>query len=206
MRAIESHLKWLTADAYLGWHSIRVNAQFSGNFGTQLDFPVDGLRRLAVRIASHPCSKWNGKPAANVTFPTFRQRNEMRSWRSDPREPMFSLVNRRLIRMLIYALVAGQMLLSAPIASAMSSGASAGTAEMPCAESMPQTDDSKPCPCCPDGTASVAACLSACAASVAALPAPAPHIVRMVALPASVTALPKFADLADPPLKPPPIV
>ena len=118
---------------------------------------------------------------------------------------MFSLVNRRFIRTLIYALVAGQALLSAPIASPMDDDANAGTAEMPCAGSMPQTDDSKPCPCCPDGTASIAACLSACAASVAALPAPAVHIVRMVALPAPVTAFPQFADLADPPLKPPPI-
>jgi hypothetical protein len=119
---------------------------------------------------------------------------------------MFSLVNRRLIRTLIYVLVAGQALLSAPIASAMGNGTNAGTAEMPCADSMPQTDDSKPCPCCPDGTSSIAACLSACAASVAALPAPAVHVVRTVALPAPAPAFPQITDLADPPLKPPPIV
>lgn len=119
---------------------------------------------------------------------------------------MFVLVNRRLIRTLIYVLVAGQALLSAPIASAMGNGASAGAAEMLCADSMPQADDSKPCPCCPDGTASIAGCLSACAASVAALPAPAVQIVRMAAQPAPGTAFPQIADLADPPLKPPPIV
>ena len=119
---------------------------------------------------------------------------------------MFSLVNRRLIHTLIYVLVAGQVLLSAPIASAMGNGASAGSTEMPCADSMLQTDDSKPCPCCPDGTASIAACLSACAASVAALPSPSVHIVRMIALPVSAAAFPQIADLADPPLKPPPIV
>lgn len=118
---------------------------------------------------------------------------------------MFSLVNRRLVRTLIYALVAGQALLSAPIASAMGNGGSAGTAEMPCADSMPQTDDSKPCPCCPDGTASIAACLSACAASVAALPILAVPIDRMAAQPAPGTTFPQIADLADPPLKPPPI-
>lgn len=119
---------------------------------------------------------------------------------------MFSLVNRRLIRTLIYVLVAGQALLSAPIASAMGNSASADTAEMPCADSMPQTDESKPCPCCPDGTVGIAACLSACAASVAALPAPAVQIVRMAAQPALGITIPQIADLADPPLKPPPIV
>ena len=119
---------------------------------------------------------------------------------------MFSLVNRRLIRTLIYVLVAGQALLSAPIASAMATGASAGAAEMPCAYSMTQADDSKPCPCCPDGTSSIAACLSACAVSVAALPAAAIHVVRSVALRAPAPAFPQIADLADPPLKPPPIV
>ena len=118
---------------------------------------------------------------------------------------MFSHVNRRFIRTLIYVLVAGQVLLSAPIASAMGNGANAATAEMPCADSMPQTDDSKPCPCCPDGTSSVAACLSACTASVAALPALAVNAVRTVALPSPVAAFPQIADLADPPLKPPPI-
>jgi hypothetical protein len=118
---------------------------------------------------------------------------------------MFSLVNRRLVRTLLYVLVAGQVLLSAPIASAMSMGANAASAEMPCADSMPQADDSKPCPCCPDGTSSVAACLSACTAAAAALPALAVDAVRAATLPSPVAASPQIADLADPPLKPPPI-
>ena len=120
---------------------------------------------------------------------------------------MFGLVNRRFIRTLVYVLVAGQVLLSAPIASAMGQGTGTGVAssEMPCADSMPQTDDSKPCPCCPDGTSSVAACLSACTASVAVLPTLVVHAVKTAALPSPVATFPQIADLADPPLKPPPI-
>lgn len=117
---------------------------------------------------------------------------------------MFGHVNRRFFRTLIYVLVTGQLLLSAPMASAMGKGADAA-AQIPCADSMPQSDDSKPCPCCPQGTSSIAACLSACAASVAALPGLAVSVVRAVALPSPVAAFPQIADLADPPLKPPPI-
>lgn len=119
---------------------------------------------------------------------------------------MFHLVNRSFIRALIYVLVAGQVLLSAPIASAMGSAASVGAAEMPCADSMPQSDDSKPCPCCPDGTSSIAACLSACVASMAAQSVSAAQIIRMAAQPAPGASYRQIADLAEPPLKPPPIV
>ena len=118
---------------------------------------------------------------------------------------MFSLVNRRFVRTLIYVLVAGQVLLSAPMASAMGHGAKATAAEMPCADSMPHADESKPCPCCPDGTASMAACLSACTASVAALPTLETHIIKAAALPSPAATFLQIADLADPPLKPPPI-
>jgi sugar phosphate isomerase/epimerase len=52
-RAVEAHYKWVTAAAYLGCHSIRVNAQSSGTFGTQLDNAVDGLRRLSEFGAQH---------------------------------------------------------------------------------------------------------------------------------------------------------
>jgi hypothetical protein len=119
---------------------------------------------------------------------------------------MFSLVNRRFVRTVLYVLAAGQVLLSAPIASAIGNGATAATVEMPCADSMPRTDDSKPCPCCPDGVTSIAACLSACTASVAALPVLAVHAVNAVSLPSPAAVFPQIADLADPPLKPPPIV
>jgi sugar phosphate isomerase/epimerase len=52
-KAIENHYKWVTAAAYLGCHSIRVNAQSSGTFGAQLDFATDGLRRLCEFGAQH---------------------------------------------------------------------------------------------------------------------------------------------------------
>jgi hypothetical protein len=119
---------------------------------------------------------------------------------------MFAYVNRRLIRSLVYLLVLGQVLLSAPAVAALGSLGSSAASEMPCADSMPQTDYSKPCPCCPDGTASVAACLSGCTGSVAALSNFTVRLIRVAApAPASVATLPT-AQIADPPLKPPPIV
>jgi transcriptional regulator of nitric oxide reductase len=118
---------------------------------------------------------------------------------------MFAHVHRRLFRSLIYALVAAQVFLSAPIASALGNGATAVTAEMPCTDPMPQSGDSKPCACCPDGTSSIAACLSACTASVGALPASAIQIVSTVVSLPPAAVFPPIADLAHPPLKPPPI-
>lgn len=52
-RAIENHYKWATAAAYLGCHSIRVNAQSSGSWGAQLDCAADGLHRLGEFGAQH---------------------------------------------------------------------------------------------------------------------------------------------------------
>lgn len=118
---------------------------------------------------------------------------------------MFANVNRRLIRSLVYLLVLGQVLLSAPVTAAVASTGSSAAAEMPCADSMPQTDHSKPCPCCPDGTAGIAACLSACAGSVAALSSLTVQLIRVAAqAPVSVATM-LAARVADPPLKPPPI-
>lgn len=119
---------------------------------------------------------------------------------------MFSLVNRRFIRALLYVLVAGQILLSAPIASAFSSNTSAAASEMPCADSMPQPDDSKPCPCCPEGTVGVAACLAACTGSIANIPSLEIRVSRAPLVQASPFAANPVAEFADPPLKPPPIV
>ena len=53
IKAVENHYKWVTAAAYLGCHSIRVNAQSSGSFGTQADCAIDGLRRLSEFGAQH---------------------------------------------------------------------------------------------------------------------------------------------------------
>jgi L-ribulose-5-phosphate 3-epimerase len=52
-KTVENHYKWVTAAAYLGCHSIRVNAQSTGTFGAQLDFATDGLRRLSEFGAQH---------------------------------------------------------------------------------------------------------------------------------------------------------
>ena len=52
-QSIENHYKWVTAAAYLGCHSIRVNAQSSGSYGTQLDYATDGLRRLSEFASGH---------------------------------------------------------------------------------------------------------------------------------------------------------
>jgi hypothetical protein len=119
---------------------------------------------------------------------------------------MFAFVNRRLIRSLVYLLVLGQVLLSAPVTAALASTGSSAATEMPCADSMPQTDHIKPCPCCPDGTGGIAACLSACTGSVAALSTVTVQLIRVAAqAPVSVVTLPA-ARIADPPVKPPPIV
>lgn len=139
-------------------------------------------------------------------FEAFRAWNAHENWRSEAWKHMFACVNRRLIRSLVYLLVLGQVLLSEPVAAALGSTGSSAASGMPCSDSMPQTDHSKPCPCCPDGTASVAACLSACTGSVAALSNFTVQLIRVAApAPASVATLPT-ARIADPPLKPPPIV
>ena len=44
--AVENHRKWLDAAAFLGCHSIRVNAQSSGTREEQARLAADGLRRL----------------------------------------------------------------------------------------------------------------------------------------------------------------
>ena len=45
--AVENHRKWLDAAAFLGCHSIRVNAQSEGSREEQVRLAADGLRRLA---------------------------------------------------------------------------------------------------------------------------------------------------------------
>lgn len=52
-RAVENHYKWVEAAKFLGCHSIRVNAQSSGAVGAQMDFAIDGLRRLSQFGAQH---------------------------------------------------------------------------------------------------------------------------------------------------------
>jgi L-ribulose-5-phosphate 3-epimerase len=44
--AVENHFKWVEATKYLGGHSIRVNAQSSGEYDDQISRAADGLRKL----------------------------------------------------------------------------------------------------------------------------------------------------------------
>ena len=44
--AIDRHKKWVEAAAYLGCHSIRVNASSRGSYEDQVKLAADGLRRL----------------------------------------------------------------------------------------------------------------------------------------------------------------
>ncbi|HVS16691.1 MAG TPA: sugar phosphate isomerase/epimerase family protein [Thermoanaerobaculia bacterium] len=47
--AVERHVKWLEAAAFLGCHSIRVNARSRGDFEEQQRLAADGLRQLCER-------------------------------------------------------------------------------------------------------------------------------------------------------------
>lgn len=47
-RAIENHFDWIAAAAFLGCHSIRVNAAGSGSREAQLDAMTDSLQRLGA--------------------------------------------------------------------------------------------------------------------------------------------------------------
>jgi sugar phosphate isomerase/epimerase len=46
-QAVENHYKWAEAAAFLGCHSIRVNAASEGNWAEQSRLAADGLNRLA---------------------------------------------------------------------------------------------------------------------------------------------------------------
>jgi sugar phosphate isomerase/epimerase len=52
-KAVENHYKWVEAAAFLGCHSIRVNAQSAGNYEEQMELASDGLRKLTEFGASH---------------------------------------------------------------------------------------------------------------------------------------------------------
>lgn len=112
--------------------------------------------------------------------------------------------HRRFLRRLAFLLIAAQLLWSAPVASAYAAIAS-GPDGAHCAEMM-AADPADPCPCCPDAEMGVAACLSACTASVGMLATFTLPPVRSRYAIADVLPLVHRVDLADPPLKPPPIV
>jgi sugar phosphate isomerase/epimerase len=45
-QAVENHYKWVDAAAYLGCHSVRVNAQSAGGYEEQMKLAADGLHSL----------------------------------------------------------------------------------------------------------------------------------------------------------------
>jgi sugar phosphate isomerase/epimerase len=47
-RAVDNHKKWVDAAAFLGCHSIRVNAASSGTYDEQRDRAADGLHQLTL--------------------------------------------------------------------------------------------------------------------------------------------------------------
>jgi sugar phosphate isomerase/epimerase len=51
--AVENHYKWVTAAAYLGCHSVRVNAASAGTWDEQVALAADGLGRLSDFAAQH---------------------------------------------------------------------------------------------------------------------------------------------------------
>jgi hypothetical protein len=118
-------------------------------------------------------------------------------------------VKRRTFRPFVYALVAAQLLLSVPMAQAGVTAVSSETDSiqaLPCDE-MPSTEQhAKHCPCCPDGATDTMDCQNVCATSVAVV-----YIARFFLSDSAVGPIAEpllviFQPLADPPLKPPPIV
>ncbi len=55
-QAIENHHKWVEAAAFLGCHSIRVNAASEGTWEEQSRLAADGLRRLTEFASDHGLS------------------------------------------------------------------------------------------------------------------------------------------------------
>jgi hypothetical protein len=118
---------------------------------------------------------------------------------------MFDAV-KRWKRILVQVLVAAQLICAAPLASALPVAASNDS--MPCAEMMGMAAvPSHPgdCPCCPEGADSVAACLSACAASSGITSSFPVSQVRTDTFRITLPIVVAHSRAFDPPLKPPPI-
>jgi len=73
--AVENHYKWVEAAAFLGCHSIRVNAQSAGSWDEQLKLAADGLSRLSdyadqfninILVENHGGLSSNGQWLASV--------------------------------------------------------------------------------------------------------------------------------------------
>jgi len=139
----------------------------------------------------------------SVSLLAFRRLNRTDDWQSHVRKSMFGPVKTRLLRPLLYVLVAAQLLLSAPVVTALAASAPASTTA-PCAGEMPASGETGKCPCCPDGV-SMSACLATCTAA-AVTPTAQVATVSAVATVIAEAPVAALVSLADPPLKPPPIV
>jgi len=73
--SVENHYKWVEAAAFLGCHSIRVNAQSAGTWNEQRKLAADGLNRLSdyadkhninVLVENHGGISSNGQWLASV--------------------------------------------------------------------------------------------------------------------------------------------
>lgn len=74
-KTVENHKKWVDAAAFLGCHSVRVNAQSSGTFDEQAERAADGLaklteyaekQQLSVLVENHGGLSSNGEWLAKV--------------------------------------------------------------------------------------------------------------------------------------------
>jgi hypothetical protein len=116
---------------------------------------------------------------------------------------------KRWKRILVQVLVVAQIVCAAPVASALPAGP--GAEEMPCAgmmgmEAMHPDLGSDHCPCCPEGTDSVAACLAACAVAAGITDSYAMPVISAGTPRAPLPIVTTHSRRFDPPLKPPPIV
>jgi hypothetical protein len=109
---------------------------------------------------------------------------------------------RRLFRPLVYVFALMQLVSTPVLAAAVPAGAGD---EMPCHGVMAPAGEDQ-CPCCPDGIESAAGCLAACAgANATSLDLTFPIVAERVEAIADLEDI-SNGDLADPPLKPPPIL
>ena len=109
---------------------------------------------------------------------------------------------RRLARPLAFLVIAAQLLLAVPAMANATVSAAAAT-EMHCDHMKAHGD--APCPCCPDGVDSTAACLAACSAAFGITASVSVSQVRADSPRVSLPIVTAHSRVFDPPLKPPPI-
>lgn len=114
-------------------------------------------------------------------------------------------MSRALVRRVVYALAAMQLLLAAPVASSMAQSAALDTAHASALHDAVPGSMPEPCHCCLEGAADLAACISSCGTAAALLPVLLTGLARSAPVPARAFSPTSHCLPADPPLKPPPI-